>query len=81
MTTKIYNYSEAQRNFSDVLETSFNQNVIIRRRNGQKFKIAPVYTQQDKSPFETGNFDYPKTDISTEEMLDFLKEARSAPVR
>jgi hypothetical protein len=73
---KIYNYSEAQRNFSDVLETSFNQDVVVRRRNGQKFKIVPVYPQQEKSPFETCDFNYPKTDISTEEMLGFLKEAR-----
>jgi hypothetical protein len=39
-------------------------------------RIRAYNYTEEKSPFEVINFDYKVSDISTKEMLDFLKESR-----
>jgi len=39
---RVYNYSEAQLDLSAVLNTALSQDVIVRKQNGQRFKIIPV---------------------------------------
>jgi PHD/YefM family antitoxin component YafN of YafNO toxin-antitoxin module len=39
---KIYNYSEARQNFSMVLNTALQEEVIITRRDGVKFKLIYI---------------------------------------
>jgi hypothetical protein len=74
---KTYNYSEAQRNFSSVLNTALQQDVIIQKRDGSKFKIVPIIEKNNQSPFDVTGID---TDISTEEIIEFLKEGRYVSV-
>ncbi|MDR1320031.1 MAG: type II toxin-antitoxin system Phd/YefM family antitoxin [Gracilibacteraceae bacterium] len=39
---KIYNYSEARQNFSTVLNAALQEEVIITRRDGTKFKLFSI---------------------------------------
>ena len=51
-----------------------SQEVIIKEKNGRRFKITPIEPIINKSPFEEQGID---TGISTSEMINFLKESRS----
>jgi len=49
---RIYNYSEARQNFTTVLNTALKEEVIIKRKDGSKFKIVPIEDnpKKGKSP-------------------------------
>ena len=47
---------------------------IVREKNGRRFKITPIKEVVNKSPFDVPGIN---TDISTNEMINFLKESRS----
>jgi hypothetical protein len=70
---KIYNYTEAQQNLSAVLNTALSQDVVVREKNGRRFKIVPVKENANRSPFEVSGI---KTDIATEELVDIVKQSR-----
>ena len=70
---RTYNYSEAQQNFSTILNLALTEEVFIKERNGRRFKITPVEVVVNKSPFDVPGIN---TDISTSEMISFLKESR-----
>jgi len=71
---RTYSYSEVQRNLSAILNTALTQDVIIRKRDGRKFKIIPVTENVSQSPFEVPGIN---TDVSTREMVDILKQSRA----
>jgi len=71
---KIYNYIEAQQNFSAVLNTALIQDVIVRKQNGQRFKIIPIKENINQSPFEVSGIN---TQITTEELIETLKQSRT----
>ena len=71
---KTYNYLEAQQNLSSILNLALTQEVIVKEKNGRKFKITPVNEVTNKSPFEVPGIN---TDISTSEVIGFLRESRS----
>jgi prevent-host-death family protein len=70
---KIYNYSEARQNFSTVLNTALNEDVIITRKDGNKFKLVSINKQNKKSPLDIEGID---TDITTNEIIDIVRECR-----
>ena len=47
---KVYTYSEARQKFSTVLDVAKSEDVIIKRRGGETFKI--VCTKSPESPFD-----------------------------
>jgi prevent-host-death family protein len=51
---KVYNYSEARQNFSTVLNTALEEEVIISRKDGRKFKLIALKDSKktSKSPLE-----------------------------
>ena len=71
---RTFNYLEAQQNFSAVLNTALTQDVVIRKRNGQKFRIIPVKENINQSPFEVSGIN---TNMSTEEIVEILKQSRT----
>jgi hypothetical protein len=71
---KIYNYAEAQHDFEGILNAAVNQDVIIKKKDGGKFRIMYMRDNADPSPFEVSGID---TDITTKEMLGILKESRA----
>lgn len=76
---KVYNYSEARQNFATVLNTSLNEEVIISRKDGSKFKIVPIMinTKKMKSPFDIGGI---KTKVKTEEIVNTIRELREREI-
>ncbi|MBM4055239.1 MAG: prevent-host-death protein [Planctomycetes bacterium] len=69
---KIYTYSQAREKLADILEESKNEEIVIRRRKGDMFSIAP------KSPSRRSPFDVPglSKKISRKEILEALRESR-----
>ncbi len=69
---KVFTYSEARQNLSELLNTAKNEEVEIRRRDGSIFSIVPKIRKR-KSPFDIIGI---KTEATTEDILDAIKESR-----
>ena len=69
---KIYTYSQAREKLADILEESKNEEIVIRRRKGDMFSIAP------KSPSRRSPFDVPglSKKITRKEILEAVRESR-----
>ncbi|MCL1864345.1 MAG: type II toxin-antitoxin system Phd/YefM family antitoxin [Spirochaetes bacterium] len=71
---KVYNYSEARQNFTDVLNTALKEEVIITRRDGSRFKIIPIDKRDEKSPLE--GIKGVKANITTQKLVETIREGR-----
>ncbi len=69
---KVYTYSEARQKFSMVLDIAKFEDVIIKRRGGETFKV--VFTKSPKSPFDVAGI---KTKATTRDILNAVKESRA----
>jgi prevent-host-death family protein len=69
---KVYTYSEARQKFSAVLDIAKSEEVIIKRRGGDTFKI--IFTKSPKSPFDVTGI---KTKATTEDILEAVRESRA----
>jgi len=69
---KIYTYSQARARLADILEESKSKEIVIRRRKGDLFTIAP------KSPSLRSPFDVPglRKKITRQEILEAIRESR-----
>lgn len=69
---KIYTYSQAREKLADILEESKNEEIVIRRRKGDLFSIAP------KIPSRRSPFDVPclSKKITRKEILAAIRESR-----
>jgi len=70
---KVFTYSEARQNLSELLNTAQNEEVEIRRRDGSIFSIVPK-TGNEKSPFDVPGI---KTRATTQDILDAVRESRA----
>ena len=76
---KVYNYSEARQNFATVLNTALKEEVIITRKDGNRFKLTPVRGNQKKakSPLETiKGVKTSATNLTMGDILDAIREGR-----
>ncbi len=69
---KVFTYSEARQKLAKVLDLSKTEEVVIRRRSGETFRI--VYEPVSESPFDVPGV---KTDLSLKEILDAVQESRA----
>lgn len=70
----IYTYSEARQQLSSVLDSAKKTGkVLIRRRDGSMFSLTPEI--EAGSPLDVKGI---KTDISTSEVVSFVRESRSS---
>lgn len=70
----VYTYSEARQKLSSVLDCAKRSGkVLIRRKDGSVFSLTPE--TQTRSPLEVKGI---KTDISTREIVSFVRESRKA---
>ena len=69
---KVYTYSEARQKFSMVLDIAKFEDVIIKRRGGETFKV--IFTKSPKSPFDVAGV---KTKATTGDILNAVKESRA----
>ncbi|MGH7884194.1 MAG: type II toxin-antitoxin system prevent-host-death family antitoxin, partial [Thermodesulfobacteriota bacterium] len=65
---KVYTYSEARQNLSDLLNQAQTEEVIIRRRDGTVFSLKAKKTK--KSPFDVKGI---KTKVLKEQILDAVR--------
>jgi len=69
---KVYTYSEARQNLSEVLNVSLKEEVIIKRKDGNVFSIIPKLKTK-KSPFDVKGV---KTKATTADILNAVRESR-----
>ena len=69
---KVYTYSEARQKFSAVLYFAKLEDVIIKRRGGETFKI--VFAKSPKSPFDVAGI---KTKATTKDIFNAIEESRA----
>lgn len=69
---KVYTYSEARQKLAAVLDLAKSEEVIIKRRGGETFKI--VFSKSSESPFDVAGV---KTKATTKDILDAVKESRT----
>lgn len=70
---KVFTYSEARQNLSDVLNIAQKEEVEIRRRDGSIFSIVSK-VKIKKSPFDVTGI---KTKATTKDILDAIRESRA----
>lgn len=68
---KVYTYSQARQNLSAVLRQSKSEEVIIRRRGGETFVVAPRASKE--SPLDIPGV---KTKAKTSDILAAIQEVR-----
>ena len=69
---KVYTYSQARQNLSEVLNRSKSEKVLIRRRGGEVFAVVPE--PRKGSPFDIPSI---KTKATTADILAAVREVRS----
>jgi hypothetical protein len=68
---KIYTYTQAREHLATLLEEAKQDEVIIRRRNGEQFSIA--LRSHGTSPFDVPSV---RTRATTQDILEALRESR-----
>lgn len=69
---KVYTYSQARQNLSEVLNRSKSEKVLIRRRGGEVFAVVPEVT--GGSPLDVPGV---KTKAKTSDILAAVREVRT----
>lgn len=69
---KIYTYSQAREKLADILEESKSEEIVIRRRKGDMFTIAPKLPSR-RSPFDVLGLN---KKITRKEILEAIRESR-----
>jgi hypothetical protein len=72
---KVYTYSEAGQHFSEVLNIAREEEVIIKRREGETFTI--LFKKTPKSPFDIPGI---KTKATTNDILQAIRDSRESMV-
>jgi hypothetical protein len=68
---KVYTYTQAREHLAALLEEARQDEVIIRRRNGEQFSI--VLRRHGSSPFDVAPV---QTRATTQDILDAIRESR-----
>jgi prevent-host-death family protein len=69
---KVYSFSQARQNLSEVLNRAKEEEVQIRRRGGEVFRIVPK--RSGGSPFDIPGV---KTKVKMSDILDAIRDVRS----
>ena len=70
---RVFTYSEARQRLSEVLDTARREEVLIRRRGGETFRLT--YDVSRKSPFDVPAV---KTKATTRDILAAIRKSRSS---
>jgi len=72
---KVYNYSEARQNFAAIFNTALKEDVIITKKDGNKFKLITLHEQKKgQSPLETVKG--VKTKVTMADILGAIRDGR-----
>ncbi len=70
---KVYTYSQARQNLSELLKIAKKEEVLIRQRDGAIFSVVPKLLP--KSPFDVAGV---KTNVTTKNILNAIRESRKS---
>jgi len=73
---KVYNYSEARKNFATVLNTALIEDVIITRKDGNKFKLLSMNESKKKGKSPLEDIKGIKTNVTMGDILGAIRESR-----
>jgi hypothetical protein len=68
---KVYTFTQAREQFATLLEEARQEEVVIRRRNGEQFSV--VLRRPSNSPFAVPPI---RTRATTQDILDAVRESR-----
>jgi len=68
---RVYTYSQARQNLSNVLDTARKEEVLIRRRSGETYCVT--LKKINRSPFDLPGI---KTKATTDDILKAVRESR-----
>ncbi|PZD72224.1 hypothetical protein C1752_03810 [Acaryochloris thomasi RCC1774] len=68
---RVYTYSEARQQLSELLNQAQSEEVLIKRRDGTTFSVRARKTKE--SPFDIKGF---KSDVSQKDILSAVEESR-----
>jgi len=68
---RVFTYSEARKRLAEVLDMAKEDEVIIRRRNGDTFSLTEV--QKQASPLDIDGIE---VDVTTQELVAAVRESR-----
>lgn len=68
---RVFTYSEARKRLAEVLDLAENDEVVIKRRNGEIFSLKRI--RKSLSPLDIEGL---KLDISTDEIVAAVRESR-----
>ena len=68
---RVFTYSEARKRLAEVLDLAENDEVVIKRRNGETFSLRRI--KKTASPLDIDGL---KLDISTTELVAAVRESR-----
>ena len=73
----VFDVSEFYQNATKIFNAALTDEVIINNKDGTSYKILPIKNgdKKEKSPFE--DIPYITADISTQEIVDLIKESRA----
>ncbi len=69
---KVFTYSQARQQLSELLEYAKNEEVVIRRKDGSTFSLVPKRLRA--SPFDIPGI---KSAATTNDILEAIRESRS----
>jgi len=67
----VFTYSEARKRLAEVLDLAKEDEVIIRRKNGETFSLTKI--KKKASPLDINGFN---AGIATEELITAVRESR-----
>ena len=68
---RVFTYSEARKRLAEVLDMAKEDEIIIRRRNGDTFSLTKV--QKQASPLDIAGIE---VDVTTQELVAAVRESR-----
>lgn len=68
---RVFTYSEARKRLAEVLDLAENDEVVIKRRNGETFSLKRI--RKTVSPLDIEGL---KLDVSTTELVSAVRESR-----
>ena len=69
---RVYTYSEARQNLSELLSLAEREEIVIKRRNGKAFTVN-FQPNEVTSPFDVPGI---STKVTTSDILDAVSESR-----
>jgi len=73
---KVFNYSEARQNFATVLNTALKEEVIITRKDGNRFKLLSMHENKKRGESPLEDIKGIKANIAMDDILDAIRESR-----